>query len=499
MQKKKSYHFHKRTNKPTSGSGRNVLHRTLKADIRATQGSTRGCRLKWLSITECSVGSVVVSIVRLLYILEFVLEESETTGFSRRSATAHLRKSKRYNKIHLLEFFEYNMDSYEDVVFVQVLILDLSNTRGKPMECQLSGVRAPMFRMRGSNTSQRFGLRRSIHHHSMFVEKTPLTNTTIRSNNHQDSIGTLIMISTRYLSILVICLFSRTQGLLGRLQESSPNVARKSFRGNHDVNDSREYQVSSLQQDCGEGMDLLLNIRGGALPTATDTLLAQGTVLASFFQFIDIFGTGLFAFSGALKAGKKGMDLLGMTIIACITAVGGGTIRDVLMGNGGRAIFWMRNPVYLKICVGTTLATFFLWPTLEKEFGFSDSGRIMTLADALGLAAFCVMGSQRAVRQSLPPTMWIASGVITSIFGGIVRDVICGDPPRVLYPYQTIYGAGPAIGSSVYTALSQYTTFETDVVSILAFLSAFAFRMVSIKKAWRLPHWPEEVKKRKRR
>lgn len=309
------------------------------------------------------------------------------------------------------------------------------------------------------------------------------------------------MVVNRFLSILLICSIATTQGrqesFFGRRNHDHMKLTKGSRRME---DDSRECCSPSLRQNCEATLDTaaLLSLRGGAIPTAPETLLGQGSVVHNFLEAIDVFGTGVFAFAGALKAGKKGMDLLGMLIIACITAVGGGTIRELFLGTGGRAIFWMRNPLYIKICAVTTLATYCLWPILEKEFGFKDSAVVICLADALGLAAFSVMGTQRAVRKNLPPTLWIASGVITSVFGGIIRDVICGEPPRVMYPYQTMYGAGPAIGSSVYTLLSQTTDFETDLIASIAFLVTFAIRIASFNNPWRLPHWPEEETKKKR-
>jgi uncharacterized membrane protein YeiH len=241
----------------------------------------------------------------------------------------------------------------------------------------------------------------------------------------------------------------------------------------------------------------LVNLRGGdvtAAPAAQETLRWGKDYVHSFLQAIDVFGTGVFAFSGALKAGKKGMDILGMTIIACITAMGGGTVRDVLMGNtinGG--VFWMKTPLYIEICVGVAVSTFLIWPRLEKDFGFHDSAITICTADALGLAAFVVLGTQQAVKKGLAPTLWVASGVVTAVFGGIIRDVICGEPPRVMYPYRSMYGAGPALGSILYTVLSQKTRLETDFIAAISFLLTFIVRISSFNRKTRLPHWNDNA------
>ena len=87
----------------------------------------------------------------------------------------------------------------------------------------------------------------------------------------------------------------------------------------------------------------------------------------------DLFGTAVFAFLGALTAGKEGMDLLGMIIVACVTSVGGGTIRDWFLDSG--TVFWMHQPIYFEICVVTAVFTYLLWPTLETRLGWKDSGK----------------------------------------------------------------------------------------------------------------------------
>lgn len=93
--------------------------------------------------------------------------------------------------------------------------------------------------------------------------------------------------------------------------------------------------------------------------------------VSKLIELLDIFGTAVFAFSGALKAGRKGMDIIGMMIIASITSMGGGTLRDILMMGGGEehVVFWMKTPIYLEISLLTALLTFYTWPAIEKKFG----------------------------------------------------------------------------------------------------------------------------------
>ena len=183
----------------------------------------------------------------------------------------------------------------------------------------------------------------------------------------------------------------------------------------------------------------------------------------------------------------KSKDLLGMTIIACITATGGGTTVDLL--TGAKRVFWMDKAMYLQIAVTTAIATFFFWPTLEKEFGFSDSAIPICTADAIGLGAFAVLGTQKAVSRNLPPFNWIVCGLMTSTFGGVVRDVLCLQRPRVMYPERTMYAAGPLAGSIVYTLLEEFSKLDKQVITIIAFLTTVFVRINSFGKPTRMPHW----------
>merc|ERR1712232_719212 len=134
-----------------------------------------------------------------------------------------------------------------------------------------------------------------------------------------------------------------------------------------------------------------------------------------------------------------------------ITATGGGTVRDMMLDSG--AVFWIRDPVYFKICVAVTVATFVAWPTIEKKMGFTDSNRIICVADALGLGAFCVLATQKAAEEDLQPVMWIVVGLISSVFGGVTRDVLCLQNPRIMYPDKSVYAFHPLLGASLYTFL----------------------------------------------
>lgn len=235
-------------------------------------------------------------------------------------------------------------------------------------------------------------------------------------------------------------------------------------------------------------IEILHRLRGGDTPPCKVGLL---------IEILDICGTAVFAFSGALKAGRKGMDIIGMMIIASITSMGGGTLRDVLMvgSHEEHVVFWMKTPLYLEISLLTALLTFYSWPVIEKRFGLdADSAAPICTADALGLAAFCIVGVESAAKKNLAPTLWIVSGLMTATFGGIIRDVICGEKPRVMYPHRTLYALGPTLGALTYTILNhllktQSWPLNSSSITLVSFLVAFLVRIASFNKPWRMPHW----------
>jgi uncharacterized membrane protein YeiH len=223
---------------------------------------------------------------------------------------------------------------------------------------------------------------------------------------------------------------------------------------------------------------LVGHLRGGA---------TSDTPVDTFLNAVDMFGTGVFSFAGAVTAGKKGMDLFGMVLVATLTAVGGGTLRDLLLGTG--TVFWIQQPVYVEICAAVAVLTFFVWPTLEQRMGWKDTAKQICFADAFGLGAFAVLGTQKAAALDLAPIMWVVSGVMTSTFGGIARDVLCLQRPRVLYPDRTLYATAPLMGSLAYLMLSKHMGMATEGAACISFCVTVTTRILSFNNPWRLPHW----------
>lgn len=147
-------------------------------------------------------------------------------------------------------------------------------------------------------------------------------------------------------------------------------------------------------------------------------------MLSTFLTAIDWFGTAVFAVTGALVASRKRMDIVGFILLGCVTGIGGGSLRDAMLGS--LPVFWVREPVYLAICVAVSAATFFLAHIPEWRY------RVLLWLDAAGLALFCVTGADRALTAGASAFIAVAMGVVTATFGGVIRDILGGESPLIL-------------------------------------------------------------------
>ena len=150
-------------------------------------------------------------------------------------------------------------------------------------------------------------------------------------------------------------------------------------------------------------------------------------------------GIAVFVLSGALKAARKHMDPFGFSLLATVTGIGGGTLRDVLLG---LPVFWIKDPSDLLVCIGVGIAVFAagsLWPGFVSAV---TRQRLLFWADAVGLSIFAVIGASRALLAGAHPFTAIVLGTLTASFGGIIRDILAGDAPLVLH--REIYGNHPA-------------------------------------------------------
>ena len=196
-------------------------------------------------------------------------------------------------------------------------------------------------------------------------------------------------------------------------------------------------------------------------------------------------GVAVFALTGALVAARKGMDPFGFILLATVTGVGGGTLRDLLLGRG---VFWVQDPFDVILCALVALAS---WALAYRRPGMLDGWggkRLLIWADAAGMALFAVIGTQKALAVGAPNPSAIAFGAITAAFGGIIRDILAGDRPMVLWS-RDFYVTAAATGATVTAALAHFDVNPT-VVMLGGIAAGFGLRAGSILFGWSFPSLP---------
>jgi len=200
---------------------------------------------------------------------------------------------------------------------------------------------------------------------------------------------------------------------------------------------------------------------------------------------LEAIGVAVFALTGALMAARKGMDPFGFALLATLTGVGGGTVRDLLIGT--RPVFWVGDPTDVLVCLIVAEIVFALGPKRVAALEGGRRGRLLLWADALGLALFCITGTAKALAAGVPALSAIALGTITATFGGIIRDIFAGITPLVLR--QEIYVTAAALGAAVAVTL-QGIGLPLSVGAGAGFAAAFALRALAILRGWSLPAFP---------
>jgi uncharacterized membrane protein YeiH len=194
------------------------------------------------------------------------------------------------------------------------------------------------------------------------------------------------------------------------------------------------------------------------------------------FQFLDIIGTLAFAISGALTGWHKKLDPFGVFIIAFVTALGGGTLRDVLIGKA--PVGWMLDLTYVYIIILGFVATIFLKKRLEKL-------RIsLFLFDTIGLGIFTIIGIEKGIEVGLHPIICIALGTMTASFGGVIRDILCNEIPIIFR--KEIYATISISGGILFFVLNKFSL-NTDVLYLLTSIFMITFRLLAVKNKWYLP------------
>jgi uncharacterized membrane protein YeiH len=197
---------------------------------------------------------------------------------------------------------------------------------------------------------------------------------------------------------------------------------------------------------------------------------AIGPVLA----WLDFAAIAVFELSGALIAAERRQTLVTFCFFAVATAVGGGTLRDLLIG---APVFWVQGNAYLLVCLGAAIAVWLLPAGLWK-------GRALIWCDAAGLAAYSSFGAAKSLAYGLAPLPAFAMGVITACLGGIIRDVLAGEPSILMRP--ELYVTAAALAAALMVGLS-IAGLPAGLAGLIAALAGFLLRGAAIYRGWSLP------------
>lgn len=196
----------------------------------------------------------------------------------------------------------------------------------------------------------------------------------------------------------------------------------------------------------------------------------------SLIYALDLIGTLVFAISGTLVATEKNMDAFGATVIAVVTAVGGGTLRDLLIG--ATPVGWLQNEHYIYIIASGIFVGIFLKPFVLRIH------KTMFIFDTIGIGLFTVLGMQKTLAFGLSPAVAIMMGTITAVFGGVIRDVLSNRIPLIFR--KEIYATACLIGGLFYAALYHFNVEET-VSILIAIVVIIIVRIISVKRSFQLP------------
>ncbi len=210
--------------------------------------------------------------------------------------------------------------------------------------------------------------------------------------------------------------------------------------------------------------------------------------LASILHSLDLLGTVVFAVTGLLAARRKELDLFGAIVIAMVTAIGGGTLRDLIIDV---PVFWTQEDIYIYVVVISAMLLFFFARYRRLPV------RMLLFLDALGLAVFTVIGTQKAMALGFSDPIAIMTGIMTGVVGGVIRDVLVGEVPLVFR--KEIYATASFAGASIFLLL-EHLGFSIDIAVIVAIIITLIIRVLAIVFNIELPVFisyktPEAVSK----
>jgi uncharacterized membrane protein YeiH len=196
--------------------------------------------------------------------------------------------------------------------------------------------------------------------------------------------------------------------------------------------------------------------------------------LSAALVALDYVGVAVFAITGALAAARRRHDVITFVVFSVLTGVGGGTLRDLLIG---APVFWVHSGVYLLVCVAAALA---VWIVGERAWRVSA----LLWFDAIGLAAYAAIGAAKALSFDVNPVVAVAMGMVTATFGGILRDIFAGEPSVLLK--REIYITAALLSATVFVSAFQFGV-DPWLAGATAFAAGFVLRGGAIIYGWTLP------------
>jgi len=197
----------------------------------------------------------------------------------------------------------------------------------------------------------------------------------------------------------------------------------------------------------------------------------------NILYFIDIIGTMVFAISGAMAGRDKQLDFFGIAAVGLITAIGGGTVRDVLLGS--TPVGWMDDLIYLTM-IGVGILISLLFGKAVRRLR-----RTFFMFDTIGIAAFTVLGLQKALMLDVHPVIAIMMGMVSAVFGGVLRDIVCNEIPLIFR--KEIYALTCLCGGILFVVLKYANVLqEWNILITVVFI--MTFRILAVKFKWQLPN-----------
>jgi uncharacterized membrane protein YeiH len=195
-------------------------------------------------------------------------------------------------------------------------------------------------------------------------------------------------------------------------------------------------------------------------------------------EILFLIGAGIFAVTGVLAAARQNMDIMTFVIIGVVTAIGGGTLRDLMLGVKP---FWLEDPAYLYVTSSAAVATFFF------ERVFRATYNALLYLDALATAVFTVIATERTLQLGFEPGIAVLMGVITGIGGGILRDLLTGQPTILMR--RELYMTPILIGGALYVVIRHNAALPPLQAALLAMAVITAVRLGAIRWHWGFPDW----------